>query len=46
VTTPAAFAKLAQVAADARPAQAKRVVTGEAKAARPKARAAAEATRA
>jgi large subunit ribosomal protein L20 len=46
VTTPAAFAKLAQVAAEARPAQVKRVVTGDAKAARPKARAAAEATRA
>jgi large subunit ribosomal protein L20 len=43
VTTPAAFAKLAEVALAARPAQEKRVVSGEAKAARPKARAAAEA---
>ncbi|MEN3340017.1 MAG: large subunit ribosomal protein [Acidobacteriota bacterium] len=42
VTTPAAFAKLAEVALAARPAQEKRAVTG-AKAARPKARAAAEA---
>ena len=46
VSTPAAFAKLAEVASAARPAPAKRVDTGEARAARPKARAAAEAARA
>jgi large subunit ribosomal protein L20 len=41
VTTPAAFAKLAEVALAARPAPEKRAASGEAKAARPKARAAA-----
>jgi large subunit ribosomal protein L20 len=43
VTTPAAFARLAEVALAARPVQEKRAATGAAKAARPKARAAAEA---
>ena len=43
VTQPAAFSRLAQMAADARPTDPKRPVTGEAKAARPKARAAAAA---
>ena len=43
VTSPAAFATLAKAASDAKPAVAKRPVTTAAKAARPKARAAAEA---
>lgn len=43
VTQPAAFSKLAQMAADARPAVTKRPVAGKAKVARPKARAAAAA---
>ncbi len=43
VTQPAAFARLVQVASDAKPATPKRVASGLAKAARPKARAAASA---
>ncbi len=43
VTSPAGFAKLAQVAAEARPAPARRPAQTAAKAARPKARAAAAA---
>ena len=43
VTSPTAFARLAKTAAEAKPAPAKRPVTGAAKAARPKARAAADA---
>jgi large subunit ribosomal protein L20 len=43
VTQPAAFARLAQVALDAKPAPVKRAASGEAKAARPKARAASAA---
>ena len=43
VTSPAAFATLAKAAGDAKPAVAKRAATTSAKAARPKARAAAEA---
>jgi large subunit ribosomal protein L20 len=46
VTQPGAFARLAQVAAEARPAPAKRPTAGAAKAARPKARATAAAARA
>ena len=43
VTQPGAFARLAQVALDAKPVTAKKVASGLAKAARPKARAAASA---
>jgi large subunit ribosomal protein L20 len=43
VTEPAAFARLAKVAGDARPAPVKRPAAGAAKVARPKARAAASA---
>ena len=43
VTAPAAFAKLTQIAAEARPAPAKRPAAAEAKVARPKARAASAA---
>jgi large subunit ribosomal protein L20 len=43
VTSPAAFAKFAQVAAEARPAPAKRPAAADAKVARPKARAASAA---
>jgi large subunit ribosomal protein L20 len=43
VAEPAAFEQLARIAGEARPAPVKRVASGEAKAARPKARAAAEA---
>ncbi len=43
VTQPAAFARLVKVASDAKPATVKRAATGLAKAARPKARAAASA---
>src|SRR5438046_8145767 len=46
ITQPAAFARLTQVAAEARPAPAKRPASGAAKAARPKARAATAAARA
>ena len=43
VTSPAAFERLAKVAAEAKPAQARRPAAGAAKRARPKARAAAQA---
>ena len=43
VSSPAAFARLARTAADAKPAPTKRPASGAAKAARPKARAAADA---
>ena len=43
VSSPASFARLVKLAADAKPAPAKRPVTGAAKAARPKARAEAAA---
>ena len=46
VSSPAAFATLAKMASDARPVTPKRAVSSEAKAARPKARAAAAAARA
>jgi large subunit ribosomal protein L20 len=46
VTTPAAFAKLAEVALAAKPAPVKRAPSSEARSARPKARAAAAAARA
>ena len=40
ISSPASFARLAKMAADAKPAVAKKKLTGESKAARPKARAA------
>ncbi len=43
VSSPASFARLAAIAAEARPAVAKKKLTGESKAARPKSRAAADA---
>jgi large subunit ribosomal protein L20 len=43
VSSPTAFARLAKTAADAKPAPTKRPASGAAKAARPKARAAADA---
>jgi large subunit ribosomal protein L20 len=43
VSSPASFARLAQIAAEAKPAVAKKKLTGESKVARPKARAATDA---